>query len=157
MPASIIVNEQEVRRWFEQGRPYSYMIEQYQTKYGRDTTIAYWSKWRQRHGIERRNVRDDKLIPWKVEEQHRYDWDILNLRKEARRRAGKPLPEGEDDVVDGWIRGLEADGAVIHYEPETEQGWFRVPRREGVDFDLIREPEQRDRTGYRNLDKVDAE
>lgn len=154
MPASFIEDEGEVFRWFREGRPYSYMIEQYRTKYNKETTVAYWSKWRQRHGIERRVTRDDKLIPWKVEEQHRYMWDILQLRKEARRRTGSPLPEGEGDVVDAWIRGLDEEGAVIHYEPDTDQGWFRVPRRKGVDHDLIREPDERHRDGMRNLDEV---
>ncbi|GHJ56363.1 hypothetical protein Nm8I071_56700 [Nonomuraea sp. TT08I-71] len=31
--------------------------------------------------------------------------------------------------------GPQQDGRVLHYDPETEDGWFNVPRREGVDLD----------------------
>lgn len=147
MPASIIENDQEVNRWFEEGRKYSYMIEQYRTKYRKETTVAYWSKQRERRGFERRNVRDERLIPWKIEDdRHRYLEDPINLRREARRRAGEPIgkdPEYQAKALaelDNWIARLAEEDAVVHYDPDTEQGWFWLPRRPGVDLDLIREP-----------------
>lgn len=140
MPAKKIQDETEVMRWFREGRTYKWMIEQYQKKYNIETTIATWSNFRRRHGLDRRMAWDGNLIPWKVEAQHRYAYPILMLRKEARRRAGFDLSPKEVDEVEGFIRSLERDGAVIHYDPETKEGWFRVPRREGTDMDLIREP-----------------
>jgi hypothetical protein len=146
MPASIIENDQEVERWFEQERPYSYMIEQYRSKYHKETTIAYWSKQRERRGYERRNVRDEKLMPWRVKTDHAYTEDPINLRREARLRAGEPIGKDPDyqakalAELTSWKERLRDAGAVVHYDPETEHGWFWVPRREGVDLDLIREP-----------------
>lgn len=141
MAVSKIQNEQEVLRWFEEGRTYAWMVDTYRTKYNIETGISMWSNFRRRHGLDRKVAWDDQLIPWKVELEHRYAYPILMLRKEARRRAGLPLPEGEDAAVDGWLAGMVRDGTVLHYEPETEQGWFYVPRRDGVDLDIIREPE----------------
>ena len=143
MAGSKIQNEQEVLRWFEQGRTYAWMVEEYRRKYNIETTISMWGNFRRRHGLDRRVVWDDQLIPWKVELKHRYDDPILLLRKEARRRAGKELPEGVAPEVDAWLRGMERDGTVVHYEPATEQGWFYVPRRKGIDKDIIREPDHR--------------
>jgi hypothetical protein len=37
---------------------------------------------------------------------------------------------------------MEEDGTVLHYDPDTEQGWFYVPKRDGIDTDLIRKPER---------------
>jgi hypothetical protein len=141
MPGSKIQNETEVKRWFEQGRTYAWMVEEYRRKYNIETTISMWGNFRRRHGLERRVAWDDQLIPWVVQLEHRYDYPILMLRKEARRRAGLPLPEGADHEVDAWLRGMEENGTVLHYDPETEQGWFYVPRRADVDKDIIREPD----------------
>lgn len=141
MPGSKIQNENEVMRWFRQGRTYAWMVEEYRRKYNIETTISMWGNFRRRHGLERRVAWDDQLIPWVVKLEHRYDYPILMLRKEARRRAGLPLPEGQDKEVDAWLRGMEENGTVLHYDGDTEAGWFYVPRREGVDEDIIREPD----------------
>jgi len=37
-------------------------------------------------------------------------------------------------------RELAGRGLVVHYDADTEQGVCYVPRRPGVDLDLIREP-----------------
>lgn len=51
------------------------------------------------------------------------------------------------DMLNAWLAGLERDGTVIHYDPDTPEGWWYVPRREGIDTDLIRVPERK--TGRR--------
>jgi hypothetical protein len=141
MPGSKIQNEQEVLKWFAEGRTYQWMVEKYREKYKIETTISMWGNFRRRHGLDRRMAWDDQLIPWPVKVEHRYSWPILMLRKEARRRAGLPLTADAEHEVDAWLAGMERDGTVLHYDPDTEQGWFYVPRRKGVDTDIIRHPE----------------
>ena len=148
MPASKIQNEQELLKWFSEGRTYRWMQEEYLRKYNLQVGLSMFSNYRARHGLERRIVRDDSLIPWHVLPEHRYAYPVMNLRLEARRRAGEPLSPRSLAQVEGWKRNLEADDVVVHYEPETEQGWFYVPRRKGIDTDLIREPK-----GKRNMSK----
>lgn len=136
---SKIVDETEVMRWFREGKTYSEMVAIYRDKYHIEVGQSMFGNFRARHGLDRRKVRDEELIPWEVKREHRYAHTVNMLRIEARRRAGKPVTDREAKLVDGFLGGLEADDAVIHYDPDTEQGWFRVPRRPGVDTDLIRE------------------
>jgi hypothetical protein len=141
MGRSKIRDEQEVIRWFEEGITYEEMVQRYRDKYGIETTFSMFGNFRRRRGLARRITRDDELIPWAVKVEHRHDYPILMLRKEARRRAGLPLSDEDDSAVDAWIRGMKEDGTVLHYEPETDEGWFYVPPRPGVDVDLIRVPD----------------
>lgn len=142
MGASKIQDEQEVIRWFEDGVTYEEMVDRYREKYNIETTFSMWGNFRRRRGLQRRITRDDELIPWAVKAEHRHDYPILMLRKEARRRAGNPLSPEDDSAVDAWIRGMKDGDTVLHYEPDTDEGWFYVPPRPGIDTDLIRQPEK---------------
>jgi hypothetical protein len=54
-----------------------------------------------------------------------------------------------EEMLDAWLSGLERDGVVVHYDPDTIEGWWYVPRRDGIDLDLIYEPAER--TGRGNF------
>lgn len=141
MSATKIVNEGEVRRWFEERRTYAWMVEQYREKYNIDTSKSMWGGVRRRLGVERRIQRDDELIPWHVKEEHRWAFPVLMLRAEARRRKGIELDENHTRKLRGFLQRLEEDGTVVHYDPDTDEGWFYVPRRPDVDTDIIRVPD----------------
>lgn len=141
MGASKIQDEQEVIRWFEEGVTYEEMVERYREKYNIETTFSMWGNFRRRRGLQRRITRDDELIPWAVKVEHRHDYPILTLRKEARRRAGLPISEEDEQQIDAWVRGMREGNTVLHYDPDTEQGWFYVTPRDGIDTDLIRKPD----------------
>lgn len=140
--SSKVVNEREVIRWLEEGRTYRWIVEEYRRRYDVETTVSMWAAIRRRQGIEPRLVRDPNLVPWYVKPEHRHAWPVTMLRGEARRRAGKPLTHKMEEMVDAFIRGLKADNTVVHYDPETEEGWWYVPPRPGVDTDLIRVPDR---------------
>lgn len=141
MGASKIQDEAEVIRWFEDGVTYEEMVQRYRDKYNIETTFSMWGNFRRRRGLQRRITRDDELIPWAVNAEHRHDYPILMLRKEARRRSGAPTTEEEELAIDAWIRNMKASNTVLHYDPDTEEGWFYVPPRPGVDTDIIRKPD----------------
>jgi hypothetical protein len=61
------------------------------------------------------------------------------LRAEARRRAGKDLTETDQNRLKNWMEMIKEQDAVVHYDPDTEEGFFYVPRQEGDD-DLIHRP-----------------
>jgi hypothetical protein len=143
MVASKIVNEQEVLRWFEENRTYQWMTETYRSKYGIETTPSMWGGFRRRHGLDRRINRDDDLIPWFIKEEHRWEFPIQMLRAEARRRRGAELDPQHARKLKGFLERLEQDGTVVHYDPDTDDGFFYVPRRPGVDTDLIRQPDRK--------------
>ncbi|WP_026923124.1 hypothetical protein [Glycomyces arizonensis] len=146
MPASKIVNEQEVIRWFEEGRTYQWMVTEYKRKYNIDTVPSLWGNFRRRRGLERRTLRDDTMLPWGMKDEHRWLFPAQMLRAEARRRAGKQLRPDEEKRIDNFINRLKRDGLVVHYDIDTKEGFFYVPAREGIDTDLIREPERKTTT-----------
>lgn len=143
MPRSKIQSEQEVIKWIEEGKTYFWMVDQYLEKYNIETTPSMFAAFRRRRGLPRRNVRNDDLIPWLVKEEHRYAFPILNLRREARRRAGWDVPAEHLRELEGWLIHLEQGNLVVHYEPDTEQGWFYVEPRPGIDTDIIRVPDRK--------------
>ncbi|WP_091336162.1 hypothetical protein [Micromonospora rhizosphaerae] len=82
------------------------------------------------------------LVPWAVRREHRYNHILHMLRIEDRRRAGEPIPAAQMKKLDIWLGNLREQNAVVHYDPDTEQGWWLVHRRPGVDDDLIRVPDR---------------
>ncbi|GAB3213584.1 hypothetical protein ACQEU5_19900 [Marinactinospora thermotolerans] len=142
MGAKKIVDEQEVIRWFEEGRTYAWMVAEYKRKYNIETVPSLWGNFRRRRGLERRIVRDDDLIPWHVLPEHRWSYPVAMLRVEARRRAGAKISKDEAKRLENWKAFLEEEDAVIHYDPETKDGFHYIPRQPGDD-DLIHRPSRK--------------
>ena len=138
-----IVNHQEAVTWFEEGHTYQWMIDEYRRKYGVETGLSFWGSFRARYGLPRRIERDHDLIPWHIKEQHRWGYPVAMLRAEVRRRKGTALDEQTARKLKGFLERLERDNLVVEYCPDTEDGWSLVPRREGIDRDLIHEPERK--------------
>ena len=141
---SKIVDRAEVLRWFEEDRSYPWMVEEYRRKYNVETTISMWSEFRSRNGLDRRNVQDDALLPWRLEPEHQMSYIAVMLRSEARRRAGAELAGDYLPRVLSWVNGLQERGKVVNYT--AARGFFEVDRRDG-DTDIIRAPGAR--TGKR--------
>jgi len=150
MPASKIVDEEEAVRWYEEGKTYAWFVQQYKEKYNIETSEPMWAAWRRRRGLKRRNLRDDDLIPWKLKEEHRHLYPVMMLRLEARRRENERAEKANEepayqiskrdmDRLKSWKQTLTEGGLVVHYDPETTDGFFLVPRGE-KDKDLIHPP-----------------
>ncbi|MGW3323869.1 hypothetical protein [Streptomyces virginiae] len=137
-----IQDESEVIRWFEEGRTYQWMIEEYKRKYDIVTVPSMWGNFRRRRGLDRRIVRDDDLIPWFVQEEHRWAYPLAMLRAEARQRAGKTLSARDASRLASWNEMLSENDAVVHYDPDTEDGFHYIPRQPGDD-DIIHRPAEK--------------
>lgn len=79
------------------------------------------------------------LTPWAVRGEHRWCYAMTMLRMEGLRRAGAELTARDTERLEVWIANLREGDLVVHYEPDTDHGFVHVPRRPGVDADLIRE------------------
>jgi len=143
MGASKIQDEAEILRWFSEGRTYAWMSEEYERKYNLSTVPSLWGNFRRRRGLTRRIIRNDDLIPWAVGEVHRWAYPLALLRMEGRLRAGRTVSRADHARLDSWHEKLGADDLVVHYDPDTDEGFFYVKRRPGIDTDLIREPEEK--------------
>jgi hypothetical protein len=146
MAASIIDGtqggESEVRAWYEQGKTYVWMAQEYKRKYDLQVSPAIFSYRRSARGWERRRgARDDELFPWAVKEEHRWHQLLVMLRLEARSRRYGIATMRDRDVRDlaSFHEQLKADDVVVHYDPHTEQGFLLVPRETG-DGDIVRQP-----------------
>ena len=79
-------------------------------------------------------------IPWTLKPEHRHRHAARMLRSQARLDNGHPIGATLVTQVEQWRRGLEAEDSVIHYDPDTDEGFWRVPRRAGVDTWWVRDP-----------------
>lgn len=140
MPGAKLQSEQEFTRWWNEGRSYQWIIDQYREKYDLDITPSAIGNWRARLGLERRQSRNIALIPWTVLAEHRYKHAAAMLRAEGRRREGQELSPLQLARLNNWLRFLQDEDVVVHYDPETEEGFFYVPRRPDIDKDIVREP-----------------
>lgn len=133
----------EFRRWYQQGRPYKWIIEQYAKKYNIEIRTSTIGNWRTQLGItERRRTRHTDLVPWEILPEHRYHRFLTWLRQESTRRGGGKLKPDQERRLDWFLDELKELNAVIHYDPETEDG-FHLVGREAQDTDIIRKPRSR--------------
>ncbi|MFE2104297.1 hypothetical protein ACFXAF_00225 [Kitasatospora sp. NPDC059463] len=141
MPAKTLVQDRaEAIRWLvDEGRDYKWMVAKYREKYNIETTVSMWASFRARNGLPRKIARDENLIPWEVRMEHRWAYPVVMLRFEARLREGRDISEVDQSRLDSWKQMLRDDKLVVHYVPDTDDGFFYVPR-EKQDNDLIRAP-----------------
>jgi len=140
---SKIVDLAEVRTWFEEGRPYRWMSEQYLQKYNIEITPTAFSNLARLHGWGYRYAygpERENLIPWDVLKEHRHgDGPYVHLLYLIRMQAGKPVPENRRLSTQHFWDDLQSRGLVMDYTPKL--GFFAVPRREGIDGRYIRNPD----------------
>ncbi|WP_372736169.1 hypothetical protein [Nocardioides sp.] len=145
MGTHTIVDEGEARRWFAEGRTHAWMQAEYLRKYGLQTTLSAWSDYGCRNGLERRDDPtgdpNDVLVPWEIDKRHRWAYALMMLRTEARRRSGIAPTETMAERLERWLRQMSDDNTVVAYNPNSEDGFTYVPRRSGIDTDLIRQPD----------------
>lgn len=141
MPATKIVDEEEVKRWFADGLTYEEMSRRYREQYHIEMTPTAWGNFRRRRGLQRRTFHDTDLIPWVVRPEHRYKYPLRMLRLEGRVRAGQPLRD--EDVVRhrNFLSFLADNRYVVDYRPDDQPlaGFVYAPRRP-TDADITRQP-----------------
>ena len=137
-----VESEEEVVRWYNDGRTFRWMAEEHERKYGRKPSIAAFQSVIRRRGLPPRSLRENPLISWRVRREHQRKWTHTQLRNENRRRNGLHVNSSALTDLERWKIALDKAGAVVDYRRDTEEGYFLVPRRDGIDRDLIREPER---------------
>lgn len=133
----------ELEQWLRSGLTPKQASERYAER-GEKVSPGAIALARHRHGWPRFHMDHSALIPWEIEPQHRRLYDHRMLSEESARRQGRELNPQVEKLLDSWKRRLEEDDLVVHYDPLTEQGWWHIPRRVGIDTDLIRVPSPED-------------
>lgn len=132
----------EAVRWFHEGRSVAWVREEYERRYNVETTAGLWELFVRAHVVRDRTIRTD-LVPWHVLEHHQWSSHLAMLRVEEWLRAGSWVPPSDITRHTAWRQGLDAAGLVVDYDPATDEGFVLVPRRTGVDTDVIRDPRRR--------------
>lgn len=142
MTAALVPDATQMRRYLERGLSQQQIADEWEKDSNNRVTRAAIGMAINRYGLKSSTERDryDDLLPWSIKPEHRQHRDAKHLRYESRRRRGKSLSEGELRRLENWKLALRDAGAVVYYEPNTDQGWHWVPR-EPQDDDLIRRPE----------------
>lgn len=137
-----VLPDSEVEQLLRQGKTDEQVVEYLAKHHHISITRSAVGMWRKRRGIPRVIPRYDDLIPWQVKVEHAGMYIPRMLRLEARQRRGKELQLKDRQRVEAFKRKLDDQDAVVHYDPDTEQGWWFVRRRPGIDTDIIRRPDQ---------------
>lgn len=123
-----------------EGRTDGQIVKHLQTHENIYVTRQAISAWRKRRGADMRPL-SPKAVPWNLREEHRQTEPAKVIRWHARVERGEELSPADQVRYDRALEHLRAHDLVFHYEPDTEQGWFLVPRRPGVDTGIVRVPE----------------
>ncbi len=89
---------------------------------------------------------EGRALPWHpIEVEHRDKYLARMLRAHHRREQGLKSAAVIEAQLDAFLKSLAESDMVVDYDPDTEDGFTRVPRRLGVDHGLVREPNLDDR------------
>jgi hypothetical protein len=132
----------EMKQWYEAGYTYAEMAEMHKRKYHIEIHPTSISSLRRRQGWDGRLLKNHPLIPWTIRPEHQKSYLLNQLRREAKRRMGIQSSQSHSlESIRAWAESLRAHNAVVDYRPNTEEGFFLVYARDGIDIDLIREPD----------------
>ena len=122
----------QMRAYLDQGLTHAEIAEAWLKDSGVEIKRSTVSMAIARYGLKdhspRAHMRHSDLIPWKLESEHVYRPEARLLRLEGRRRAGNELREDELRWLENWKVELSEAGAVVHYDKDTEEGFFWVSR-----------------------------
>jgi len=84
-------------------------------------------------------------VPWHpIKPEHRDRFLAKMLRAAARSDRGLTNAPPIEQRLRRFLRSADQEDFVIHYDPDTPDGFYRVPRRPGIDLWLVRDPHRRD-------------
>lgn len=142
MNTQLVPDKTQMRKYLEKGLTQQQIVEQYEADTGirvaRSAIGLAIARYDLQSAVPRK--RYSELIPWPLMQEHRQHRDVKMLRLESRRRQGLDVSEPELRRLENWLEALADADAVVMYHPDTEQGFWWVPR-EKRDTDIIRQPE----------------
>lgn len=134
------LDDKEIEQLLRAGRTQQQVVDLYRAK-GLEITQSAISQAIAAGRIKVETNRNSGAIPWKLKPEHRHLHAARMLRTLARLEAGMEIGDSLRGQVKTWREGLELEDSVITYDPETTEGFWRVPRRHGIDLGWIREPD----------------
>lgn len=109
----------QLRRMIEAGTPYREIAERFQVSVGGVQQAA------ERLGLQKKNLRHDKFIPWTVIKDHNQTGPVTSLRSLSKVAQGQQVPLAKLNTALRWATRLHDDGLDIDYNKES--GFFERP------------------------------
>lgn len=139
-PPRYLPSDSTLAKWVEEGLTARQIAERVERETGyrvaRSTVAAALS----RAGLTNQ-VRWSDFIPWSpVRADHANRYPAVMLRYAARRQNGLEISPDANKRLDAWIAKLKENNAVVTYSYESDEGFYYVPARPGIDTGLIRDP-----------------
>lgn len=134
------IDDKEVESMLRRGMTQLQVVEAYRAK-GISIAQSAISQAISSGRIKVDTNRHGGSMPWKLLPEHRHLHAARMLRTQARLDAGLEVGESLREQVRTWREGLELEDSVITYDPETKEGFWRVPRRPGIDTGWVRVPD----------------
>lgn len=86
-----------------------------------------------RAGLSKNLPRHSDVLPWRVKSEHIREHPARMLRVLARQRSGAEVKDYELKRLEGFLAKLEAEHAVVAYDPQSQYGFYYVEKRDGID------------------------
>lgn len=127
-----VPNKTELRRYLSRGMTQQQIVEAWEQDSGERVSRSAIAMAIERLGLKSAHSRPSypEMLPWRVAERHLRHIDARMLRLEGRRRAGGRLSTGEQRWLDQWKDDLLRKNAVIHYEYNSDEGFYWVDRND---------------------------
>ena len=126
------IDRATLKRYVQLGLTQEEMVVRFREETGETRGRAAFAVAMSRYGVKSIKRRETKVfsetLPWRVKAEHANQYPARMLRALGRREAGAKLPKAEAKRLDSWLKDLDEDNAVIHYDPDTPQGFWRVAR-----------------------------
>lgn len=122
----------QLRAYLDQGLTHAEIAEAWLkdsgVKVSRSTVSMAIARYNLKGHSPRAHMRHSDLIPWQLDPSHVYKPEARLLRLEGRRKAGHELREDELRWLENWKKELSEADAVIHYDRDTDEGFFWVSK-----------------------------
>lgn len=130
MPAERHMPDREtLTKWLlDEGLTRQQVVDRVYEQTGEKVGLTAVTMAARRYGIPRRSNRYEDLLPWRIRTEHANAKEAILLRSLGRRKAGLELRPEDERWLNGWLKELEVKKAVVAYFPETEEGFWYVPR-----------------------------
>ena len=127
-----VPDKNTLARWQDEGLTHQQMADRVQLETGERVSRAAISMALKRYGLtDETQPRYPVEVPWTVFERHQRAYPVRMLRLLGRRRAGREMSEEQEARLNAWLRWIKETDSVVGYDPDTDQGFWYVPREEG--------------------------
>lgn len=130
-PTRVVPDATTLRRLVESGKTHQEIADLVYEATGQPVTRGAVSSAISRAGLSAQGRRYDYTLPWRVKVRHSKHYAARMLRLLGRRLEGCSLHEADEARLDSWLARLRAEGAIVAYAPDTEEGFFYVDPPEG--------------------------